>query len=159
MGPLGGSVVECLPLAQVVIPRSWDWVLHRAPPRDPACFSLCLWLYLSLCVSYEQINKILKRERERERESVLQSLRAEQGFVSRASPLNQGPMMPFRKGSFIVPPVSKLWEITIQVWKQLCTWMFYPHRLPTDPFLCIVIMNMALQKETGRHLEVFLNLA
>ena len=31
LGHLGGSVVECLPLAQFVIPGSWDRVLHRAP--------------------------------------------------------------------------------------------------------------------------------
>ena len=35
-GHLGGSVVEHLPLAQGVIPESWDWVLHQAPPREPA---------------------------------------------------------------------------------------------------------------------------
>ena len=31
LGHLGGSVVEHLPLAQVVIPGSWDRVPHRAP--------------------------------------------------------------------------------------------------------------------------------
>ena len=35
-GRLGGSVVEHLPLAQVVIPGSWDGVCHQAPHRDPA---------------------------------------------------------------------------------------------------------------------------
>ena len=30
-GHLGGSVDECLPLAQVVIPGAWDRVLHWAP--------------------------------------------------------------------------------------------------------------------------------
>ena len=32
----GGSVVECLPSAQGVIPGSWDRVPHRAPCRKPA---------------------------------------------------------------------------------------------------------------------------
>ena len=36
MGHLGGSVVERLPLAKVVIPGSWDPVLHQAPCREPA---------------------------------------------------------------------------------------------------------------------------
>ena len=43
-GHLGGSVVEDLPLAQVMIPGSWDRVPHRAP-----CFSL--YVSASLCVS------------------------------------------------------------------------------------------------------------
>ena len=51
-GHLGGSVLERLPLAQVLIPGSWDQVLHW-PPRRGACFSLCLCLCLSLCVSHE----------------------------------------------------------------------------------------------------------
>ena len=42
-GRLGGSVVEGLPLAQVVIPRSWDQVLHWA--------SRSLLLPLSVCLS------------------------------------------------------------------------------------------------------------
>ena len=54
-GHLGGSAVECLPSGQGVIPRSWNWVPHRAPHRG-ACFSLCLCLCLSLCLSW--INKI-----------------------------------------------------------------------------------------------------
>ena len=29
-------MVECLPSAQVMIPESWDEVLHQAPYRDPA---------------------------------------------------------------------------------------------------------------------------
>ena len=36
---LNGSVVEHLPLAQVMIPASWaswDRVLHKAPCREPA---------------------------------------------------------------------------------------------------------------------------
>ena len=48
-GHLGGSVVEHLPLAQVVILGPGDPVLHWAPCREPAspsayvsAFSLCL---------------------------------------------------------------------------------------------------------------------
>ena len=36
MGHLGGSVVECLPLAQGVILGSWDRVPHQAPYREPS---------------------------------------------------------------------------------------------------------------------------
>ena len=40
-GHLSGSVVEQLPLAQGVIPGSWDRVLHRAPHREvPLILSL-----------------------------------------------------------------------------------------------------------------------
>ena len=56
-GHLGGSVVERLPLPRVMIPGSWDRVLHQG-----ACFFLSLCLWLPLCVSHEQINKILKKE-------------------------------------------------------------------------------------------------
>ena len=52
-GHLGGSVVERLPLAQVVIPGSWDQVLHQAPQREPA--SPSAYVSGSLCVSL--INK------------------------------------------------------------------------------------------------------
>ena len=58
-GHLGGSIVERLPLAQVVILR----VLGSSPALgspSEACFSLCLCLCLSLCVSHEEINKIQK---------------------------------------------------------------------------------------------------
>ena len=48
-GNLGGSVVERLPLAQVVIPRSWDRVPPRAPLREPA--SPTAYISASLCVS------------------------------------------------------------------------------------------------------------
>ena len=33
---LGGALVECLPLAQVVIPGSWDGVPYQAPCGEPA---------------------------------------------------------------------------------------------------------------------------
>ena len=48
-GHLGGSVVECLPLAQVVILGSWDRVPHQAPRREPASPSACV--SASICVS------------------------------------------------------------------------------------------------------------
>ena len=45
----GGSVAEGLPLAQVVIPESWDGGLHQAPRREPA--SPCAYVSASLSVS------------------------------------------------------------------------------------------------------------
>ena len=51
-GCLGGSVVEHLPLAQVMISGSGDGVPASGSPQG-ACFSLCLCLFLCLCVSHE----------------------------------------------------------------------------------------------------------
>ena len=51
LGCLGGSVVERLPSAQVIILGSRDWVPHQAP--QGACFSFWPCLCISLCVSYE----------------------------------------------------------------------------------------------------------
>ena len=45
MGHLGGSVVE--PMAQVMIPGSWDRVSHQAPQRESASPSA----YVSVSVS------------------------------------------------------------------------------------------------------------
>ena len=47
---LGGSVVEPLPLAQVMIPGSRDLVLYQAPSREPASPSayVSAFLYVSL---------------------------------------------------------------------------------------------------------------
>ena len=45
----GGSVVEHLPLAQVMIPGSWDRVPCRAPFEEPASPFACV--SASLCVS------------------------------------------------------------------------------------------------------------
>ena len=50
-GRLGGSAVKHLPLAQVVIPGSWDTVPHRAPHREPASPSAYVSGSLSLCLS------------------------------------------------------------------------------------------------------------
>ena len=49
MGDLDGSVVEHMPLAQVVILGSWDRVLHQAPNREPA--SPPAYVFASLSVS------------------------------------------------------------------------------------------------------------
>ena len=49
-GHLGGSVSESLPLAQVMIPGSWDRVQHRAPCGEPA--SPSAGVSASLCVSH-----------------------------------------------------------------------------------------------------------
>ena len=47
-GHLGGSVIECLPLAQDVILRSWDRVPYRAPCEEPASPSVCISVSVSL---------------------------------------------------------------------------------------------------------------
>ena len=49
LGQLGGSVVEHLLLAQVVIPGSWNRVPHRAPCREPA--SPSAYFSASVCLS------------------------------------------------------------------------------------------------------------
>ena len=48
-GRLGGSVVEHLPLAQMVIPGSWSPI--SGSPKG-ACFSLCFYLCFSVCLSW-----------------------------------------------------------------------------------------------------------
>ena len=53
LGRLGGSVVERLPLAQVMIPGSWDQVPHQAPCMETASPSVCVSASTSLCVSHE----------------------------------------------------------------------------------------------------------
>ena len=55
-GRLGGSVVEHLPLAQGMIPGSWDQVPHRASCMEPA--SPSAYVSASLCVSL--MNKYIK---------------------------------------------------------------------------------------------------
>ena len=51
LGCLGGSAVERLSLARVVIPGSQDGVPHRVPCREPASPSASV--FASLCVSHE----------------------------------------------------------------------------------------------------------
>ena len=51
LGCLGGSVVERLPSAQIMILGSWDQVLHRAPRKEPASPSAYVSVCLSLCRS------------------------------------------------------------------------------------------------------------
>ena len=58
-GHLGGSVVEHLPSAQVMIPGSWDRVPHGDPCRESA--SPSAYVSASLCVCLSWINKILKK--------------------------------------------------------------------------------------------------
>ena len=53
LGCLGGSVIERLPLAQVVILETRDRVPHRAPCMEPASPSACVSLPLSVCVFHE----------------------------------------------------------------------------------------------------------
>ena len=51
LGHLGASVIEHLPLAQVMILESWDQVLHQAPHRESASSSA--YVSASLCDSHE----------------------------------------------------------------------------------------------------------
>ena len=51
LGHLGGSAVECLPLAQGMIPGSRDQVPHQAPRKKPASPFACV--SASLYVSHE----------------------------------------------------------------------------------------------------------
>ena len=62
-GHLGGSVVECLPLVQGVIPGSRDRVPHRAPRREPASL-VPMSLPLSLSIM-KKINKIFKKKKKK----------------------------------------------------------------------------------------------
>ena len=50
LGHLGDSVVEHLPLTEVVIPGSWDRVPHQAPrmePASPSAYVFASILYFS----------------------------------------------------------------------------------------------------------------
>ena len=49
MGHPDGSMVEHLPLSQIMIPGSWDQVLHQAPHREPT--SPSAYVSASLCLS------------------------------------------------------------------------------------------------------------
>ena len=59
MGHLGGSVVERLPLAQVMIPGSWDRVPHIR--LSAGSLLLPLPMSLPLCVSQQLKKKNLKK--------------------------------------------------------------------------------------------------
>ena len=48
---MGGSLVEHLPLAQDVIPGSWDGVPHQASWREPASPSACVSASLSVSLT------------------------------------------------------------------------------------------------------------
>ena len=50
---LGGSAVECLPLAQGMVPGSWDQIPHQASCMEPASSSACVSASLSFCVFHE----------------------------------------------------------------------------------------------------------
>ena len=54
-------MVEHLPLAQGVTPGSWDQFLRIRLPTGSLFLPLPMSLPLSLCVSHEQIIKILKK--------------------------------------------------------------------------------------------------
>ena len=64
LGHLGGSVVKCLPLAQGMIPRSWDRVQHQAPCRKPASPSACVSAFLSVSLMNKKIKTFKKRFKE-----------------------------------------------------------------------------------------------
>ena len=55
-GHRGGSTVERLPLAQVMIPGFWNGVLHWAPHREPAFPSA----YVSASLSVFFMKKYIK---------------------------------------------------------------------------------------------------
>ena len=57
---LGSSEVECLPLAQGMIPGSWDRVLHRTPCGELASPSACVFASVSVSL----INKYIKKKKE-----------------------------------------------------------------------------------------------
>ena len=56
LGDLGGSVVDPLSLARVMILGSWDYIPHKAPHREPAFPSA--YVFASLSVPF--INKLIK---------------------------------------------------------------------------------------------------
>ena len=57
---LGGSVVEHLPLAEAMMPRSWYRVPHRAPHGDPASPSAYVSAFLSMSLMNKE-KKIFKK--------------------------------------------------------------------------------------------------
>ena len=77
-GHLGSSVVECLPLAQVVIPGSWDQVLHQAPHKEPA--SLSTYFTASLRVS-QRGHALNERMSDKKRSICLSQRESSEKFV------------------------------------------------------------------------------
>ena len=74
-GHLGGSVVEHLPLAQVMILGFWDPVLSSGnspppPAREPA--SPSIYVSASLCLSW--INKTFKKKKKKKKKRFGQPL-------------------------------------------------------------------------------------
>ena len=60
LGHLGGSVVGCLPFAQVVIPGSWDGVPHQLPTGS-LLLPLPMSLPLSVCLLWINKYNIFKK--------------------------------------------------------------------------------------------------
>ena len=61
-GHLGGSEVEHLPSAQVVILGSWDQVLHQAPRREPISLSAYVSAFLSVFLMNEWVKSLGKKK-------------------------------------------------------------------------------------------------
>ena len=61
-GRLGGSVVDCLPLAQVVILGSWD--RHQIHHKEPVSPSAYVSASLSLSFMNKYIKSFLKKRKE-----------------------------------------------------------------------------------------------
>ena len=126
-------VLEPLPSAQVMIPRSWDQVPHPAPCREPA--SPSAYVSASLCVSLvdKQIKSLKKKESQEE---------VERALVEPADPLV----------GLALPPLAVWWGkslpwgaqgVTLETQDQVCHWA--PHREPASPSayvsLSVSLMN------------------
>ena len=72
-GHLDGSVVEHLPLAQVVIPGSWDQVLKQAPQGET--ISPCVYFSACLPVSVMNKKKSLKTNKQNPQVSKFSTIR------------------------------------------------------------------------------------
>ena len=57
-------MVERLPLAQVMIPGSWDRVLHQAPFREPASSSAYVSASLSVSLVSKEIKPLKKKKKD-----------------------------------------------------------------------------------------------
>ena len=65
MGHLGGSIVQCLPLAQIMIPGSWDGAPHQAPCSADSLLLPLLLPMLVLSLS----NKLIQKKKEEEKKT------------------------------------------------------------------------------------------